>query len=89
MQFQAIDEGVKTTFTCINKDLVALDDHIDRRWDECKKALEELQAAKGRIEVLKEWSCTQCEMIEMLMAHVENIEGMLCHCGKGKVSGLT
>ena len=75
---------MKTAFAHINKDLVALDDCIDCHQDECKKAQNELHMAKGRIEVMEERSCTQQEMLKTLAARVENMEGKLCHCGKGK-----
>jgi len=40
--------------------------------------------AEGKIEVLEERSHTQREMIDQLMACVKNMEGKLCHCGKGR-----
>ena len=79
-----MDEGLKTGFLRVDKDLEALDQRIDHRREECDKAREELRAAEGKIEVLEERSRSQCEMIEALMARVENMEGQLCHCGKGK-----
>ena len=79
-----MDEGLKTGFLRVDKDLEALDQRINRRQEECDKAREELRASEGKIEVLEERSRTQREMIEALMAWVENMEGQLCHCGKGK-----
>ena len=79
-----MDEGLKTGFARVDKDLEALDQRIDRRRDECEQAQDELRVAEGRIEILEERSRTQREMIETLMARVENMEGKLCHCGKGK-----
>ena len=79
-----MDEGVQMGFLRVDKDLEALDNHIDRHWDKCKQAQEELCAAEGRIKVLEERSCSQHEMIEALMAHVEDMEGKLCHFKKGK-----
>ena len=79
-----MDEGLKTGFLRVDKDLEALDQRIDRRREECDKAQEELRVAEGKTEVLEERSRTQREMIEVLMARVENMEGQLCHCGKGK-----
>jgi len=32
----AIDEGTRTTFVHVDEDLVALDQHIDRRRQECE-----------------------------------------------------
>ena len=84
LRLQMMDEGLKTGFLRVDKDLEALDQHIDRRREECDKTREELRAAEGRIEVLEERSRSQREMIEALMARVENMEGQLCHCGKGK-----
>ena len=81
---QFMDEGLKTGFLRVDKDLEALDQRIDRRREECDKTWEELRVAEGRIEVLEERSRSQREMIEALMARVENMEGQLCHCGKGK-----
>ena len=84
LRYQYMDEGLQTGFARVDKDLEALDQRIDRRREECEQAQEELRAAEGRIEILEERSCTQREMIEVLMARVENMEGKLCHCGKGK-----
>ena len=84
LRSQMMDEGLKTGFLRVDKDLEALDQRIDRRREECDKTREELRAAEGRIEVLEERSRSQREMIEALMARVENMEGQLCHCGKGK-----
>ena len=84
LRSQFMDEGLKTGFLRVDKDLEALDQRIDRRREECDKTREELCAAEGRIEVLEERSRSQREMIEALMARVENMEGQLCHCGKGK-----
>ena len=84
LQFQAMDEGVQTGFLCVDKDLEALDNHIDCHRDKCKRAQEELCAAEGWIKVLEERSHSQHEMIEALMACIEDMEGKLCHCGKGK-----
>ena len=79
-----MDEGVQTGFLHVNKDLEALDNHIDCCRDKCEKTQEELCAAEGRIEVLEERSHSQHKMIKALMAHVEDMEGKLCHCGNGK-----
>ena len=84
LRSQFMDEGLKTGFLRVDKDLEALDQHITRRREECDKAQEELRAAEGKIEVLEERSRSQREMIEALMARVKNMEGQLCHCGKGK-----
>ena len=84
LRSQFMDEGLKTGFLRVDKDLEALDQRIDCRQEECDKTREELHAAEGRIEVLEERSRSQHEMIEALMAQVENMEGQLCHCGKGK-----
>ena len=84
LRSQMMDEGLKTGFLRVDKDLEALDQRIDRRREECDKTREELRVAEGRIEVLEERSRSQREMIEALMARVETMEGQLCHCGKGK-----
>ena len=84
LRSQFMDEGLKTGFLRVDKDLEALDQCIDHRREECDKTREELRAAEGRIEVLEERSRSQREMIEALMARVKNMEGQLCHGGKGK-----
>jgi len=74
----------KLALPVMDKDIEALDDCVTHCCDECDCVKGELCVAKGKIKVLEECSRTQWEMIDQLMTHVENMEGKLCHCGKGR-----
>ena len=82
LEVQAIDQGVKTTVVHIDKDLEALDQHINCCRQECEQTEASLRVAKGKIEVLEECSNSQCQPIERLLAKVEVMEGKLCQCGQ-------
>jgi len=84
LQVGSIDEATRTSLLCVDKDLEALDSHIDRCCRECKTSEAELRLAEGRIELLEECLSSQRGLIEQLVARVEDMEGKLCHCGKGK-----
>ena len=56
---EAIGAGAEAAFVCVNKDLEALDQQVDCRWEKCKRSVEELQVANGKIAVLEERSCSQ------------------------------
>ena len=85
LKFNAMDEGLKTTVVCIDKDLEALDDRIGCRRQEFNIMSEELHKAEGKIDVLEERSRTQHDLIEKLMAHVESMEGRFCQCGERRI----
>ena len=80
----SLDQGTRAGFTCVDQDLETLDQRIDCRRAKCEKTEEELRVTEGRIEVLTVRVDTQREMIQDLIARVEEMEGRLCHCGKGK-----
>ena len=84
LQMDALDEGVRSGFIRVDKDIEVLDKRIDRRREECERTEVALRIAEGKIGVLEERSRTQREMIKKLMACVEAMEGRLCRCGKGK-----
>ena len=84
MKVNAMDEGIKTAVSRINEDLVALDQRIDRHQDECEWTEDKLCVAKGKIEVLEECLKSQWELFDQLMNHINDMEGILCCCGKGK-----
>jgi len=86
-----MEEGVKTTFICIDKDLEALNNHIDCCRVQCDKVVDCLLAAEEKVTLLEEHSHLQRELIEQLLSHVEGMESCLCRCGKdhqvlGKIS---
>jgi len=87
LKLDAMDEGVKTGFSRVNKDLGALDSRVNRCCKDYKSVVEKLKAAEGRIELLEERSCTDSDMIEKLFARVESMEDRLCHCSEGKEKG--
>ena len=84
LQVQAMDEGVKTGFARVDKDLEALDQRIDRRRDQCERTENILQAAEHKIECLEERHRDYLAMIMELRVKVQSMESQLCHCGKGK-----
>ena len=84
LHHDALDTGTRAGFTRVDKDLEALDQHINRRRAECEKTEEELRAAEGQIKVLTARLDTQREMIQDLIARVDSMEGKLCHRRKGK-----
>ena len=59
LQVDAVDEGIRTAVKCIDEDLEALDQRVNRRRQECKRTSVELEAANGKIAVLEERSCSQ------------------------------
>ena len=59
LQMEAIGAGAEAAFVCVDKDLEALDQQVDCRWEKCKRSVEELQVANGKIAVLEERSCSQ------------------------------
>ena len=84
LHHDALDQGTRAGFTCVDQDLETFDQRINRRRAECEKTEEELRVAEGRIEVLTTRMDTQREMIQDLITRVDEMEGRLCHCGKGK-----
>ena len=84
LKVNVMDEGVKTIFLCGDEDLVALDQWINCHQDECEQTKEKLCVAEGRIEVLEEHLKSQRDLFKQLMIHIEDMEGRLCCCGKGK-----
>ena len=90
---EAIDEGTRTTFVCVDEDLVALDQRIDRRRQECERTDYQLQEVKDRLRAaedqilaLEESKKDYREMLLEMRVRIEAMEGQLCHCGmeKGK-----
>jgi len=88
LKFNAMDEGVRSGFSRIDKDLVALDGHVHRRRKDSEVIEEKLKVAEGRIALLEERSHADSDLIEKLFARIEAMEDRLCHCkedkGKGK-----
>ena len=87
----AIDEGTQTTFVHMDEDLVALDQCIDCRRQECKRTdyqlqevKDQLQAAEDQILAFEESKKDYREMLLEMRVCIEAMEGQLCHCGKGK-----
>ena len=88
LKFDAMDEGVRSGFSRIDKDLVALDGRVHRRRKDSEVIKEKLKVTEGRITLLEERSRADSDLIEKLFARVEAMEDRLCHCkedkGKGK-----
>jgi len=84
LHHNALDEGVRAGFSWVDLDLEALDQHVNCCCAECEQTETKLHVAEGQIEVLKEHVDSQRELIQDLLARVENMEGKLSHCGKGK-----
>ena len=82
LEVQAIDKGIKTAVTHIDKDLEVLDQCVNRCRQECECTEEALHVAEGKIEVLEEQSCSQCEMVKKLLAQVDVMKGQLCYCNE-------
>jgi len=89
LKLDAMDEGVKTGFSHVDKDLEALDGRVNHRHKDTEVVVEKLRIAEGKIEVLEERSCTQRDMIEKLITCVESMEDRLCCCQEGKGKGKT
>jgi len=84
LKVNAMEEGVKTTFIRIDKDLKALNDRIDCCRVQCDKVVDHLLAAEEKVTLLEEHSRWQRELIKQLLSHVEGMEGHLCCCGKDR-----
>lgn len=84
LQVQSVNHGCKTTFEHINKDLEALDGHINHHSQECEQTECSLQVTEGKVTVLWEQVQSQWGMIEELIAHVDAMEGKLCWCASNK-----
>jgi len=84
LHHNALDEGVQAGFSRVDQDLEALDQRVNRRRTEGERTEEDLHVAEGQIEVLTTRLDTQRELIQDLFAHIESMEGKLCHCRKGK-----
>jgi len=87
LKLDAMDEGVKTGFSRVDKNLEALDSHINCRRKDTNSVAKKLKIAKGKIKVLEERSHMQCDMIEKLITHIKNMEDHLCCCNEGKGKG--
>ena len=68
----------------IDEDLQALDQRVDCRCQECECTSADLEAANGKIAILKEHSHSQRLLIEQLIDCVNSMEGRLYHCNNGK-----
>ena len=84
LQAQADKEIVRGIFTRIDEDLVALDERVDRRRQECERADADLHRQGARINILEEKVQEQRTLIEKMSARLDAMEGRLCHCRKGK-----
>jgi len=84
LEVNAIDGATQTSLCRIDLDLEALDGCVNCCRRECETTEAELRLAEGRIELLEEHLSSQHGLIEQLVVHVEDMEGKLCHCGKGK-----
>ena len=87
LKLDAMDEGVKTGFSRVDKDLEALDGCINHRRKDHDLVAEKLQIAEGKIEVLEECSHMQRDMIKKLITRVKSMEDRLCRCHEGKGKG--
>ena len=54
LQVNVIDEGVKTLASRVDQDLVALDEWVTRRRNECDRTEAELVVANGKIALLED-----------------------------------
>jgi len=54
LKLDAMDEGVKTGFSCVDKDLEALDTCVNCCHKDYDDVVDKLKFAEGRIEVLEE-----------------------------------
>ena len=63
---------------------VALDEWVDHCRVECDRVEDKLVLAQGRISVLEDRVRSQCMVMERMSAHLDKMEGQLCHCWKGK-----
>jgi len=86
LKMDTMDEGVKTGFSRVNKDLEALDGRVNRCCKDNDLVVEKLRIAE-KIKVLEEHSRTQRDMIEKLITRVESMEDHLCRCHEGKGKG--
>jgi len=88
LKFDAMDEGVRSGFSRVDKDLAALDGRVHRRRKDSEAIEEKLKVAEGRIALLEERSRADNNLLEKLFSCVEAMEDRLCHCkeekGKGK-----
>jgi len=88
LKFDAMDEGLKSGFSRVDKDLSALDGRVNRRRKDSEAIEDKVKIAEGRIALLEERSRVDNDLIEKLFARVEAMEDRLCHCkgdkGKGK-----
>jgi len=87
LKMDAMDEGVKTSFSRVDKDLEALDGRINHHRKDNDLVAEKLRIAEGKIKVLEEHSRTQRDMIKKLITRVESMEDRLCRCREGKGKG--
>jgi len=74
LKMDIMDEGVRTGFSCVDKDLEALDGRVNRCRKDHDSVAEKLKVAEGKVKVLEERSRTQCDMIEKLIMHVKSME---------------
>jgi len=88
LEVQAINEGIKTVVTRIDKDLEALDQRINRRRVECEWMEQSLRSALNRIADLERLSHAQSKINDALLKRVDAMEGNLCHCNQDS-RGLT
>jgi len=82
LEVQAINEGIKTAVTRIDKDLEALDQRINRRHVECERMEQSLCSALNQIADLERLSHAQSEINNTLLERVDAMEGNLCHCNQ-------
>src|SRR5258705_4246278 len=82
LQIQAMDEGLRTAISRINKDLEALDERCSRRRRDHDELAVELRLANEKVKTLEEKMDEQRLIIECLMVRVEGMEGKLCQCNK-------
>ena len=88
LKMDAMDEGLRSRFSRVDKDLSALDGCVNRRRKDSEAIEEKVKIAGGRIVLLEERLRLDNDLIEKLFARVEAMEDRLCHCkedkGKGK-----
>src|SRR5258705_3390326 len=82
LQIQAMDEGLRTAISRIDKDLEALDERCSRRRRDHDKLAVELRLANEKVKTLEEKMDEQRLIIECLMVRVKGMEGKLCQCNK-------
>ena len=84
-QCKAFDDNANKVLSTVESDIQHLLSCVDRRRAEFNALDINLDMALDRIAVLERLTNTQDDAIKALTAHLDSMEGWLCHCSsKGK-----